>query len=85
MRTERDLKNVLTLSREVRIRMNDASVIYASVVGEQTAEAFMVRPWGISTTVMIRFEEVSSARPVSKMGWQEQRAIVAAQAAAVIG
>ncbi len=81
MNTERDLKNVLTLSREVRIRMHDSRVIYASVVAVPPAEeTFLVRPWGVSSTIALRFADVSSARPVSRMGWQQQRTISAAQA-----
>jgi hypothetical protein len=85
MNNDRDLKNVLTLSREIRIRMIDASVIYATVVDDPHTEAdesFRVKPWGRSETMVIRFSDVSSARPVSRMGWHAQRAIAAAQGAA---
>ena len=77
MTNERILRNVLTLAREVRIQMRDRSVIYATVVSSD-ASVFLVRPWGASTTIALRFEAVSSARPV-RMGWQQQRVISAAQ------
>lgn len=77
------IRNVLVSAREVRIRLRGAGIVFASVVGTEgdDRESFVVRPWGVPATRRYLFEDVAGATPVRRMGWLQQRAICASQAA----
>ena len=72
------MKNVVTFAREVRIRLRDARIIFASIVSAQE-DAFVVRPWGVPWTLTLRYAETSLVVPVRHMGWQAQQAICKSQ------
>jgi hypothetical protein len=80
---ETAIRNVVCFGREVRIRLHDSRVIFASVMPEASLDTinFSIRPWGLRDSMVLRFEDVASASPVRHMDWETQRAISAAQAA----
>ncbi|HVU02933.1 MAG TPA: hypothetical protein VHE30_14335 [Polyangiaceae bacterium] len=89
MRTENprgaDIRSMIGTAREVCLRMNDARVIFCSVVSPRSdgADAFVVRPWGVEATATVRYDDVRRATSVTEMVWQRQRAISRAQLAGV--
>jgi len=83
MDTESCLRSVLASAHEVQVRFRDSRVIFASVVaaGASGEGCFVVRPWGLHVTMVLRFDEVSRARPVRHMDWEHQREICATHVA----
>jgi hypothetical protein len=78
------MRNVIAFAREVRIRLRDSRVIFASVVGDEVRardESFVVRPWGVKWTSTFLYESVSRIAPVRRMSWAAQKAICAKQSA----
>ena len=78
------MKNVVTFAREVRIRLRDTRIIFASIVSAQDpieSDAFVVRPWGVPWTTTFRYAEAALVAPVRHMGWQAQQAICRKQSA----
>jgi hypothetical protein len=81
--TEEYVRNVLGSAQEVRVNFRDSRVIFGSVVRVigTKEDCFVVRPWGLRSTIAFRFDEVCRARPVKQMGWQHQRRICETQVA----
>jgi hypothetical protein len=80
------LRNVLGFAREVRVHLyNNAAVIVGSTIpgADPTGDVFRILPWGTTSVVTIRLDEVSRAATVHGMTWHEQRMICTAQAAGV--
>jgi len=81
------IRNVVEFAREVRIHLRDAQVIFGSVTAAARAHdddgSFLIRPWGLTESKAIRFDEISLASPVKQMGWKRHREIAAAQHAGV--
>lgn len=79
------VRNVLALAREVRVYLRDSHVIVGSTVPPKSgpSEVFHIRPWGLRSTMTLRFADVLRAAPVRRMVWAEQRTIAAAQLAGV--
>ena len=72
------MRSVVTFAREVRIRLRDTRIIFASVVSAQDAiesDAFVVRPRGVPWTTTFRYADATLVAPVRHMGWQAQQAI----------
>lgn len=82
---EATIRNVVGFAHEVRIHLYDSQIIFASVLpaAEVESGAFVVQPWGLKTPRTLRYNEVSHAVPVKRMGWQKHRSIAAAQAGGV--
>ncbi|HEX9294326.1 MAG TPA: hypothetical protein VF881_00770 [Polyangiaceae bacterium] len=82
---EQAIRSVVDFAREVRIHLNDAQVIFGSVICGRDGEtrSFRIRPWGLADAMAIQFDDVSLASPVKQMGWDRHRAIAAAQQAGV--
>ena len=82
---ESTIRTVVDFAREVRILLHDARVIFGSVTAtsKQETGSFRIRPWGMTESTTIKFEDVSIAAPVKQMGWDRHRAIAAAQRAGV--
>jgi hypothetical protein len=83
MDTESCVRSVIGTAHEIRVRFRDSRVIFASVVpaGDTREGCFVVRPWGLRSTMVFRFDDVSRARPVRHMDWEQQRRICATQVA----
>jgi hypothetical protein len=84
---EMTIRNVVEFAREVRIHLRDAQVIFGSVTAAASTHdddrSFWIRPWGLTESQAIRFDEISVAAPVKQMGWKRHREIAAAQHAGV--
>jgi len=84
---ETTVRNVVEFAREVRIHLRDAQVIFGSVTATASAHnddrSFWIRPWGLTESKAIRFDDISIASPVKQMGWKRHREIAAAQHAGV--
>jgi hypothetical protein len=82
---EATIRNVVGFAHEVRIHLYDSQIIFASVLPAAEVEpgAFVVRPWGLKSPRTVRYDEVSHAVPVKRMGWQKHRSIAVAQAGGV--
>jgi hypothetical protein len=86
MGTKTGVRSVLEFAREVRVYLhNNEAVIVGSVVsGAGTPpDMFRILPWGTTSVVTIRLDEVLRAAPVHGMTWVRQRTICAAQGAGV--
>jgi hypothetical protein len=82
---EKSIRGVVDFAHEVRIHLQDAQVIFGSVTPAIKGEtgSFRIRPWGLSTSMAIQFDDVALAAPVKQMGWERHRAIAAAQHAGI--
>src|SRR5882724_8369614 len=82
---ESTIRNVVDFAHEVRIHLHDEQVIFGSVAGIVNNEtgSFRIRPWGLTESKAIRFDDVTIAAPVKHMGWERHRAIAAAQQAGI--
>jgi hypothetical protein len=84
---EMTIRNVVEFAREVRIHLRDAQVIFGSVTAAASAHdddrSVLIRPWGLTESKAIRFDDISIASPVKQMGWKRHREIAAAQQAGV--
>jgi hypothetical protein len=80
---ELTIRSVVDFAREVRIHMNDARVIFGSVMSPagHAVTFFRIRPWGVADSMAIEFDDVAFASPVKQMGWDRHRAIAAEQRA----
>ncbi|HKQ71228.1 MAG TPA: hypothetical protein VJT73_17915 [Polyangiaceae bacterium] len=82
---ERTIRTVVDFANEVRIHLQNAQVIFGSVANVPKSEngSFCIRPWGLTSSMAIQFDDVSLAAPVKQMGWEKHRAIAAAQQAGI--
>ncbi len=82
---ESTIRNVVDFAHEVRIHLHDEQVIFGSCTAAANTEAgyFRIRPWGLTESKAIKFDDVSIASPVKHMGWERHRAIAAAQQAGI--
>ena len=87
MKTRWYLRNVLSLAREVRVRLRDQGVVVATVLpgASPHAVAFRILPWGTTSIVTVQLEQILRAAPVRRMTWRRQRTICASQFARAIG
>lgn len=74
-----DIRSVIGVAHEVRLRMHDSRVIFGSVVSSRNPDSFVVRPWGVKTPTTIRYDDVRRVASVTEMVWQRQKAISQAQ------
>jgi hypothetical protein len=79
------IRNVVAFAHEVRVVLHDSHVIVGSIVfaRDSAADTFRIRPWGVTSAMTVRLDDVARAVPVRRMGWAEQRCISAAQVAGV--
>jgi hypothetical protein len=79
------IRSVVDFAHEVRIHLHDERVIFGSVAGRAPDKnrSFRIRPWGVTESTTILFDDVSVAAPVKQMGWERHRAIAAAQRAGI--
>ena len=84
---EMTIRSVVEFAREVRIQLRDAQVIFGSVTAPASphdeGRSFFIRPWGLTESKAIRFDDISVASSVKQMGWKRHREIAAAQQAGV--
>src|SRR6266542_2139460 len=82
---ELTIRNVVDFAHEVRIHLHNAQVIFGSVTPTPNSEtgSFRIRPWGVTESMAIPFDDVSLASPVKQMGWERHRAIATAQQAGI--
>jgi hypothetical protein len=82
---ESAIRNVVDFAHEIRIHLHDAQVIFGCVTARTGNETrtFRIRPWGMSESKEIKFDDVSIAASVKQMGWERHRAIAAAQHAGI--
>ena len=82
---ERTIRSVVDFAREVRLLLHDEQVIFGSVTSEPKGDkgSFLIRPWGVASSMVVQFDDVSVATSVKQMGWDRHRAIAAAQQAGV--
>ena len=78
------MRTVITFAREVRIRLRNAGVIFATVIAPASTndESYVVRPWGVTWTTTYFYANVARVAPVRRMKWETQRAICAMQSVA---
>jgi hypothetical protein len=76
---------VVAFAHEVRVELRDSHVIVGTIVlaTDGAVEDFRIRPWGVRSTMTVRFDDVARAAPVRRMLWALQRCISAAQVAGV--
>jgi hypothetical protein len=80
--TSRDVQNVLSLAHEVRIKLRDERVIFATIASVSHDESEVVlRLWGRKGLSRVALRDVRTASPVRGMLWRTQRSISDAQAA----
>jgi hypothetical protein len=78
------IRNVVGFAHEVRVQLRDSHVIVGRIVlAEHAVDSFRIRPWGVKSTMNVRFDDVARAAPVRRMLWAEQRTISEAQIAGV--
>lgn len=79
------IRGVVDFAREVRIHLRDTQVIFGSVMGaaERGTTFFRLRPWGLTKTIDVPFDDVVLASTVKQMGWERHRAIAVAQQAGI--
>ncbi|HMI85491.1 MAG TPA: hypothetical protein VK550_15450 [Polyangiaceae bacterium] len=78
---ESTIRGVVDFAREVRIHLRNMQVIFGSVAetaGRETG-SFRIRPWGLTQSMDIQFDDVVLASTVKQMGWERHRAIAVAQ------
>jgi hypothetical protein len=65
--------------------MRDSHVIVGHIVpaGERPIATFQIRPWGVRSSMTLRFDDVARASPLRHMFWDQQRSISTAQVAGV--
>jgi hypothetical protein len=82
---EVSIRNVVDFAHEVRVQLHDSQVIFGSVIslGDGEVGAFRIRPWGLTSPMAIRFDDVFRAAPIKRMAWQKQQSIAAAQLAGI--
>jgi hypothetical protein len=79
------IREIVDFAREVRIHLRDEQVIFGTVA-ERTARgaiSFRIRPWGLTESMDIPFDDVVLASTVKQMGWERHRAIAVAQQSGV--
>jgi hypothetical protein len=78
---ETTIRSVVDFAREVRIHLRDMQVIFGSVTEntDRGAGSFRIRPWGLTQSMDIPFDDVVLAATVKQMGWERHRAIAVAQ------
>jgi len=77
-------RNVIGFAHQVRLHLHDSRVIVGSIVlAAEQARDFQIRPWGLRSTMTVRFDDVVRAVPIRKMLWAQQQSIAAAQIAGV--
>lgn len=79
------VRSVIGVAHEVRLCLHDARVIFCSVLSSSGAGpgSFIVRPWGVTVSTTIKYDDVYSASCVTQMVWQRQKAISRAQLAGI--
>jgi hypothetical protein len=79
------IRNVVSFAHEVRVHLRNSLVIVGNVVlaTDPAGKVFQIRPWGLRSTMTVRFDEVVRVTPVRRMSWALQRSISAAQVAGV--
>jgi hypothetical protein len=78
---ESTIRGIVDFAREVRIHLRDMQVIFGTVArpADRGAETFRIRPWGLTESMDIQFDDVVLASTVKEMGWERHRAIAVAQ------
>ena len=79
------IRGIVDFAREVRIHLRDMQVIFGTVAerAERDTGSFRIRPWGLTESMDIPFDDVVLASTVKEMGWERHRAIAAAQQSGV--
>ncbi len=79
------VRNVVAFAHEVRLVLHDSHVIVGTIMfaSESASDTFRIRPWGVTSAMTVRLDDVARAVPVRRMLWAEQRCISAAQVAGV--
>ena len=79
------IRSVVDFAHEVRLLLHGEQVIFGSVTSLPKGDkgSFLIRPWGVASTMVVQFDDVSVATSVKQMGWDRHRAIAAAQQAGV--